>query len=83
MHIARLRQVGGSLMVAIPPGFLDQLELKARSEVALSIEGDRLIITRGKPRYSHAELLAMGPPPPVTEADTKWVGSAPVGSELI
>lgn len=47
-HTARVRQVGRSVMFAIPPGILKQLNLKACDPVTLVVSGDKLIVTRAK-----------------------------------
>ncbi len=75
MHTTNLRKVGGSVMLAVPPALLDQLQLQAGMPVGVFIDGDRLVIEpRPKPRYTLAELLAAtddGEPRPVDERE--WV----------
>jgi antitoxin ChpS len=83
MMIARFRQVGGSAMVAIPPLLMEQLGLKAGSTVSVEIERGRLVLSSVRRRFTHAELLAMGPPPLVTDEDVAWDTLQPVGSEVI
>jgi len=83
MQIARFRQVGGSAMVAIPPALLEQLDLRPGSAVSVEIEGGRLVLASTRRRYTHAELLAMGPPPAMTDEDGAWDAMQPVGSEVI
>ncbi len=86
MHIAKLRQVGGSVMVAIPPAFLDQLHLAPRAEVGLAIEGGRLVIApaAARPTYSLAELLAQcDPDAPMPAVDADWTAGREIGAELI
>lgn len=70
-------------MIAIPPAFLDQLDLKPQSAVSLEIENGRLVVARSRPRYSHAALLAMGPPPSPMDEDIAWDAMEPMGSEII
>jgi antitoxin ChpS len=41
MFTTDLRQIGGSVMLAIPPAILDLLHLQAGSAVGLIVEGDR------------------------------------------
>ena len=36
-HVARLRKVGGSVMVTIPPAALAELKLKPDTDVELSV----------------------------------------------
>ena len=59
MHITKLRKVGGSVMLAVPPAFLDQLHLQAGAMVGLAIDQGRLVVEpKPRPRYTMAELLA-------------------------
>jgi antitoxin ChpS len=85
MHTTNLRKVGGSVMLAVPPAFLDQLHLRAGATVGLSISNDRLVIEpASRPRYTMDELLAASdysqPQPP---AEREWVDAPAVGGELI
>ena len=55
---ARLRKVGGSIMVAIPPVLLETLGLAPDSAVGLSVRDGRLIVEpETRRRYSLDELL--------------------------
>lgn len=38
MHTTSLRKVGGSVMLAVPPAFLDQLHLHAGVTVGLAVD---------------------------------------------
>jgi antitoxin ChpS len=59
MHTTKLRKVGGSVMLAVPPAMLDQLHLKAGATVGLAVDGENLILKpHPKPRYTLEELLA-------------------------
>jgi antitoxin ChpS len=88
MHTTNLRKVGGSVMVAVPPAMLDQLQLKAGATVGLAIDGGRLILQpQTKPRYTLDELLAKcdysSPMPEPSEEDLLWLNLPPVGRELL
>ncbi len=85
MVIATLRQVGGSVMLAVPPHYLKQLNLGAQSSVSVTVDQGRLLIEPQKrPRYTLAELLSQcDASAPVTEEDRAWEADRPVGSELI
>jgi antitoxin ChpS len=84
MHTTKLRKVGGSVMLAVPPAILDLLGLKAGGTVGLEVEGERLIIqAQNKPRYTLDELLAQcDAEAPVAGEDRAWLEMAPVGREL-
>jgi antitoxin ChpS len=58
MTRAKLRQVGGSTVVAIPPALLKQLRLAADARVTVNIEKDQLVIRpEARPRYSLAQIM--------------------------
>lgn len=84
MHTSNLRKVGGSVMLVVPPVFLDQLHLQAGATVGLAVEGDCLVVNpRPKPRYSMAELLAASDySQPQAPQDREWVDAPAVGREL-
>jgi antitoxin ChpS len=88
-HPARLRKVGGSIMVAIPPAVLEELKLKADTDVSLSVKAGQLVINprqrpRKRPRYTLDELLAQcRPSRRRTKEEREWLSSPPVGRELI
>lgn len=85
MHTTSLRRVGGSVMLAVPPAFLDQLHLRVGATVGLAVDHGCLVVNPS-PRlhYTLAELLAASDyshPQPVTERE--WVDAPAVGGELI
>ena len=85
MHTTSLRKVGGSVMLAVPPAFLDQLNLQIGATVGLVIDNGCLVVDpRPRPRYSLAELLAASDysqPQPAEERE--WVNAPAVGGELL
>jgi len=85
MHTTNLRKVGGSVMLAVPPAILEQLQLKVGATVGLAVDGDRLILhPRPKPRYTMEELLAESDySQPMSPEDREWIDAPPVGLELI
>jgi antitoxin ChpS len=84
-HAARLRKVGGSVMLAIPKAMLDALELAPDASVGLSIEAGKLVVDpKRRRRYSLDELLAQCKrKAPRSQKDRDWQASPPVGRELI
>ncbi len=85
MYITNLRKVGGSIMMAVPPAFLDLLHLRAGATVAMAVDGGRLVVeSNPRPRYTLAELLAASdysePQPP---EQREWVDAPTVGREVI
>lgn len=83
MHTTSLRKVGGSVMLSLPPAFLDQLHLQAGSTVGIAVEQGRLVVNPNpRPRYTLAELLAASDYAQ-PEADRSWVDAPAVGGELL
>ena len=59
MHTTNLRKVGGSIMLTVPPAFLDPLHLKAGATVGIAVDRGCLVVNSiSPPRYTLAELLA-------------------------
>jgi antitoxin ChpS len=85
MHTTNLRKVGGSVMLAVPPAFLDQLHLQAGATVGMAVSGGHLVIDpKPRPRYTLAELLAASDySKPQPAEDREWVDAPVVGGELI
>ena len=85
MHTTNLRKVGGSVMLAVPPAFLDQLQLQAGATVGLAVERGRLVIEPTlRPRYSLDELLAQcDASAELSAEDRTWLDNKPVGNELL
>jgi antitoxin ChpS len=85
MHTTNLRKVGGSVMLAVPPAILEQLQLKVGATVGLAVDGERLVMQpRHKPCYTLEELLAKSDySQPRTAEEQKWFDMPPVGRELL
>ncbi|MDB5878716.1 MAG: pemI [Variovorax sp.] len=85
MHTTNLRKVGGSVMMAVPPAFLDILNMRAGAAVAVTVEQNRLVIeAKPRPRYSLEELLAQcDTTAPMSAEDSEWIDAAPAGKELL
>ena len=85
MLTSTLRNVGGSVMMAIPKSLLEGLGLAANTKVALSVDQGRLIVeARPKPKYTLAELMAQcDPTAPENEDEQAWEHMKPVGREIL
>jgi antitoxin ChpS len=82
MATAKLRKVGGSTMLAIPPAVLKALDLSADATVEMAVENRSLVVKPARPRYTLEELLAQcDPTAPMAEEDRQWLASPPVGRE--
>jgi antitoxin ChpS len=83
MATAKLRTLGGSTVLAIPPALLAQLGLTAGGRLDIVIDGDKLVLRKAervRPRYTLAELLAQCEPGPF-ELDHEWLNAPAVGAE--
>lgn len=81
-----LRNLGGSVILAVPKKILDLVQLDAGSAVDLRVERGRLVVApQQKPRYTLNELLSrcrrsdLAPRP----KDRSWQRSLPVGREVL
>ena len=85
MYTTSLRKVGGSVMLAVPPAFLDQLHLHAGVTVGLAVDQGCLVVNPNpRPRYTLDELLAQCDAKAEFSAeDTQWLNAPAVGSELL
>jgi len=79
-----LRKVGGSIMMAVPPAILDELDLKAGAAVSLAVRDGRIIVEpQQRARYTLQAVLAEHEPMADESEDREWLDSAPVGRELL
>jgi len=85
MHTTTLRKVGGSVMITVPPVFLDILHLSIGEKLGLTVKDGQMIIKpKIKPKYKLEDLLAQcDPNAELTEEDRVWIDSPPVGKEII
>ena len=85
MPTTNLRKVGGSIMLAVPPILLDQLDLHPGAQVGISVERGRLIVEpRQRPRYTLDQLLTQCKAKARrSKAEKDWLDGKPSGRELI
>ena len=85
MRTTTLRKVGGSVMLAVPPAFLDLLHLRAGATVGIGVEGNRLVVEANpRPRYRLDDLLDQcGRAGERNAEDREWLDAKPVGDELL
>lgn len=85
MHTTNLRNVGGSVMLAVPPAILDLLHLNAGTTVGVAVDAGRLIVQpHPRPRYTLDALLAQCDPSAASDPeDRAWLDAPAVGGELI
>ncbi|HED3851627.1 AbrB/MazE/SpoVT family DNA-binding domain-containing protein [Enterobacter soli] len=85
MFTTRLKKVGGSVMLAVPPAVLKTLGLSTNSEVGMTIDNGCLIIEPQKrPRYLLEELLAQcDSHAEISEEGREWIDAPAVGKEIL
>ncbi|MGG5835403.1 AbrB/MazE/SpoVT family DNA-binding domain-containing protein [Huaxiibacter chinensis] len=85
MYTARLKKVGGSVMLAVPPAVLKTLGLSTDSEVGMTIDNGCLVIEpQTRPRYSLDELLAQcDPHADMNDEEREWIDAPAVGREVL
>lgn len=83
MHTTSLRKVGGSVMLTVPPAFLDQLHLQAGAKVALAVDQGCLVVSpRRRPHFTLAQLLAESDySQPQSAAEREWIDAPSAGRE--
>jgi antitoxin ChpS len=82
-HVARLRKVGGSVMLAIPKPILDVLALGPGAAVRLAVKAGRLVVDpEQRGRYTLDELIDQCKRSR-KRADRAWVTGESIGRELI
>ena len=85
MHTTNLRKVGGSVMLTVPPAFLDQLHLQVGAMVELTVDQGCLVVNpRPRPHYTLAQLLAASDySQPQPNEEREWVDAPAAGDELL
>ena len=80
-----LRKVGGSVMLAVSPVFLEELKINSGSMVDVALLEGRLVVKPiTKPQYNLADLLARcDAHAKMPKKDKQWLDLAPVGNEIL
>ncbi|WP_133492744.1 AbrB/MazE/SpoVT family DNA-binding domain-containing protein [Alcanivorax sp. 24] len=76
---------GNAQALRIPSAILQQLGLHESSQVSLSVEGGKLVITPIKPEAESLDALLDGTSPEQfrVEEDEVWLDAEPVGREIL
>ncbi len=80
MSTVKLRKVGGSTMLTIPPAILEALPFSSNSTLKLTVRDGELTVSDVRPRYKLDDLLDGFVPD--LEADGDWLDAPSVGREL-
>jgi antitoxin ChpS len=86
MATVTLRNLGGSVVMAVPKKILNLVDLHAGSKVQIRVEKGRLVVeATKKPKYTLAELLSQCRPSDLKprQRDRSWLDSGPVGREQL
>ena len=80
----KLRQVGRSLLFAVPPAVTAALGLKPGSMLDVEADEGRLVAKRVRPKYTIEELIAKCDfNAPYSDEEREWIDAPPVGREII
>jgi antitoxin ChpS len=84
MTTVKLRRVGGSVMLPVPPRILTMANLAAGSSVDMVLNGTVLEIKASGPRYDLDQLLAeCDYTAPRLAEDQEWIDTPARGRELL
>ena len=80
-----LRKVGGSVMMAVSPAFLEELNIGSGSVVDVALLDGHLVVRPiTQPKYTLADLLAQcDAKAKMPKEDKEWLSLSPVGNEII
>ena len=83
MTAIAIRQSGGANIISIPKAIVKTLGLQVGSELDLSIEDNKIVLTPIR-ETRLADLLAGSPKEcfKVTEEDREWIDTKPAGKEI-
>ena len=80
-----LRKVGGSVMLAVSPVFLEELKINSGSTVEVALlEGHLVVKPITKPKYKLEDLLAKcDPKAKMPKEDKEWLEFISIGNEIL
>lgn len=82
-----LKKAGGSLVMTVPAGARDALNLSAGQEMEIAVIDNTMVLQAAKParpKYTLDELLAECDfDAPYSDEERAWLDDAPVGRELL
>jgi len=78
-----IRQSGGASIVTIPKAITRSLGLDIGSELEITIDQDRIVLTPSKPQLTLEQLLRTSPKScfVMSEEDRQWEGTKSLGEE--
>lgn len=82
----KLKKAGGSLVMTVPASARKLLNLEEGQEMAVKVEGDRLVVEAAvhRPRYTLDELMAQCDlDAPMSEQEQAWLSDPAVGREIL
>ena len=85
MTAISVRQSGGANIISIPKAIVNTLGLQVGSQLELSIEGEKIVLTPIKKETTSLEELLAGSPKrcfQITDEDRQWIDAKPMGKEI-
>ena len=85
MASVSIRQSGGANIVSIPKAIVKMLELNVGSQLDLTVEDNKIILTPVLEEELSLESLLKGSPKKcfaITDEDREWLDDQPVGREV-
>jgi antitoxin ChpS len=87
MYLAKLRALGGSVVLALPPHMLRSADLGVNDTVSILWQNGQFVIQphpKPKPKYHLSDLVAQCDfTAPYTTEETAWLTDRPQGREEI
>ena len=80
--VTRLKRVGGSIMMTVPPALLEQVSLEEGSEVEITVRYGALEVKPTQPYYTLDQLLAASDYSQDVR-DDEWLDTPPAGREQL
>jgi antitoxin ChpS len=82
----KLKKAGGSLVMTVPASARKMLNLEEGQEMAVKVEGERLVVEAAvpRPKYALDELMAQCDlDEPMSEHEQAWLNDSSVGREAL
>lgn len=84
MRTVTVRKSGGAFIVAIPAFAIKQQQLEPGAELTFDLDGDKMIFTPVKEKFTLEDVLAASPKArlKMTDEDRGWEGTSAMGDEF-
>ena len=84
MNSIAIRQSGGANIISIPKAIIKSLGLTIGTELDLTIEHQKIVLTPVNKKLTLEELLAKSPKEQfkITKEDSEWLNTKAIGEEI-